>query len=203
MAKNPTTVIPPSNVSLWHTVEAVKEGLLGINHNWVPGPTTYTDDHLGTRLNQPRAVKSIRLPTLEMTCRFVSNGAGRVVRHDIHPIKNITTIYFTKAHISGMAAPQDNLHLKFFGSHDREALTPHSSLHIGLPQTKNEGVIVEGDPVETDLILNACAPPILYAQHRQPRELSSISLDVRNLDGDVVLYDELVAWFTVEVEFWQ
>jgi hypothetical protein len=191
------------SVGLYHSVQGIKEAILGVNERYAPGPTQVVDDRLGYRLNQPRAVQTTRMPTVQIIARFKSNSMGLPVRHEIEPIHNVTAVYYIKAHISGLAIPHNNLHLKFQGTSDREALNTNSSIHIGMPRTKNEGIIVESDPTQTDVLFNAGFSPIIYAQFRQPKELTSVSVEVQDLDGLAALYDELVVWFLMETEIWQ
>lgn len=194
--------------SAYNTFEELKKQVLGTSTALNGNPVSDVDDRLGYRVGQSRAVQTTRIPKKNLTIRYTGGTTSNQPQEQIlssavgSVMHNVTGIGLYKIHVTGIVGNYDNLYVSFYGDNMRHAFQTSTSLMVGFPSNRGEGLAMEGNPTGSSVLVNP-GTTILVATHFKPQEIERMYVGLQDMAGNSVAYSELVLWFELESEIWQ
>jgi hypothetical protein len=166
------------------------------------------DDRIGYRMGQPGGVRTTRIPYVNLDLVFKSTGSDKILMELQRELHNITVVYLTSVHITGLATPLasgNNIRLCF--EHNN-----HHYLHLDhrtVMGTVGEGLynsiilpIKAADSAGTELFIQH-DPPLMITTNKIPQTLSGVACRLYDMNGTPLAYTQMTLSLMMESEEWQ
>lgn len=153
---------------------------------------------VGRSEHHPDVIDHERIPLMKLFLRFNAGGTSSIQQVAVNPsIDNYTTIFISKIKITGIVGVHDILALNFADS----TAGGHMGLFTKHNLSLNDSVHVIDYTGATTI--QTFDSPQLLSHLKSARSLTTITLSIRNQDGDAVVYDDAYIWYFVETMNWQ
>jgi hypothetical protein len=162
------------------------------------------DEVLGERRGLPFAQDTVRVPTVSIYLIFDGTG-GSTYQKAFLPsnLKNVTSYYADRIHITGIVGTHDFLVLNF-DDRNGKSLHPKSLMctYDGcILKDHAECVVIEGNTTARHTV--AFQQPKLLNLYRKPVNIDTVTFSLQDLDGNKIAYDKLMLVGYVETQHWQ